>query len=50
MGDADNHARLTHSWTNLTQRLAQLAPEIERKKQDVRAPASLWRDEQQNYG
>ncbi len=35
MGDASNQERLRHSWTSLTQRLAQLAPEIERRKQDV---------------
>lgn len=35
IGDADNQARLRHSWATLTRRLAQLAPEIERSKQDV---------------
>lgn len=35
MGDAANQERLRQSWTSLTQRLAQLAPEIERRKQDV---------------
>jgi hypothetical protein len=35
IGDADNQARLRHSWATLTERLAKLAPEIERKQQAV---------------
>jgi hypothetical protein len=43
IGDAENQARLRASWARLIQRLAELAPMIEREQQNVRRAASEGR-------